>query len=129
LQEAHIAGKSQAILLLLLAQPGQVFRVPLLQGDQESIAQGLDLAADLHRLPQQHGSTDGRYGLVDVIDDAGDVKTRRGGPHQGAGVDGRIEQGQLTHHALDVHTVTELEQPVGDLVPVTEQLVVLGTQK
>ena len=43
---------------------------------------------------------------------------------QHAGIDRRIEQRELPHDALDVHAVADLEQPVGDGVPVAEQLVV-----
>ena len=44
---------------------------------------------------------------------------------QHAGIERRIEQRQLLHDALDVLAVADLEQPVGDRVPIGEQGLVL----
>ena len=41
----------------------------------------------------------------------------------------RVEQGELPDDALDVHAVADLEQPVGDGVPVAEQLVVAAGRR
>ena len=62
---------------------------------------------------------DRRDGLVDVVDDRADVDARGDGLHQRARVDRRIEQRELTHDALDVHAVADLEQAVADAGPST----------
>ena len=38
------------------------------------------------------------------------------------GIDRRLEQRQLPHDALDVHAVADLEEPIGDRVPVLVEL-------
>ena len=43
---------------------------------------------------------------------------------QHARVNGRVEQSERANDALDIHAVANLEQPVGDGVPIAQHLVV-----
>src|SRR5215208_7171762 len=98
--------------------------VLLFQGREQRTAQAPHLAAELQRLLNQQQGAHRAYRLVHSADDAPDIDPGRRRLDQHTGVDRRVEEGELAHHALDVHAMPNLVEPVGDRVPVREQLVV-----
>ena len=106
------------------AQDGERLGVLLLDRREQLPAQRLDLLADLRRPARQEPEPDQRQRLVEPADDRADVEPGGGRAGQHRRVDRRVEQRQLPEDALDVEAVADLEEPVGDGVPVAEQLVV-----
>ena len=125
LQVAHVLGHLLQRDLVSLPQQRQLLGVALLQGAQQLAAERAHLAGDLQRLLDQQQRADRAERLVQAADDAADVDAGRGRRREHAGVERRVEQRELLHHALDVLAVADLEQPVGDGVPVAEQVLVL----
>lgn len=96
----------------------------LLDGREQLAAERAYLLAELAGLGHQRPEADQRQRLVKPADHRGDVDTGRGGPGQHGRVDRRLEQRELAEYPLDGQAVADLEQPVGDGVPVGQQGVV-----
>ena len=110
---------------MALAQQRQTSRRRLFSiADSKRVAQAAHFAAELERLLDQEQAAHGADRLVQPADDRADVDPGRRRLDQHAGIDRRVEQGKLAHHAFDVHAVADLEEPVGHRIPVAEQLFV-----
>ena len=79
-------------------------------------------SASRTRAIEQEAEAVVRRRRVEAGDHAAQVDAGGGRAHEQPGIDRRIEQRQLPHDALDVHAVADLEQPVGDRVPVLVEL-------
>jgi hypothetical protein len=123
---AHLPDGGEQSDLVIGAEQGQGLGVALLQSGEELVPQPAHVAAELHGLAEQDLEAVVGAGRGDVVEGAAEIDPRRCRPHQQGGIDGRLEQGQLPLHPFDVLAVSDLEQPIGDPVPVGEQLVVLG---
>src|SRR5262249_25898717 len=67
-------------------------------------------------------TANGADGLVEAVDDAPDVDPRRRRLDQQAGIYRRIEEREWAGYARNAHAMTNLEEPVGDRVPVFQHL-------
>ena len=56
-------------------------------------------------------------GRIHVADRRADIQSGGDGFDQQGRIDGRLKQRQLTHNALNVHAVADLEQPISHRVP------------
>ncbi len=90
---------------LALAQQPHCLAVFLFQRGEQCTAERLHVVAYLVGLLQQDVEAIERERSVQVGESATDIHASSDGFHQSGGVDGRLEQRQLTHHALDVHAV------------------------
>ncbi len=68
-------------------------------------------------------------GRREVGENGADIESGGGRPHQQGRIDGRLVDGQQPKHAIDIHTVSDLEQPVGNGIPVIQHMVVVGQAK
>ncbi len=66
-----------------------------------------------------------RQRRVEIGEPAADIDATGDGFDERGRIDRRFEQRQLPHDALDVHAVSNLEQPIGDRVPICQHVVVL----
>ncbi len=107
------------------AQDGQRLAVFLLHGRQQAVAQGFHLLDDLSGFLHEHLEAHQRQRLVEAVDDGAHIQPGRGRAGKQRWVDGRLKQGQLAEHALDVEAVADLEQAVRHRIPVAEQLVIV----
>ena len=104
------------------AATASAFGVLALEHLQRHRAEAADLLREPHRATEQEAEAVVRRRRVEAGDHAAEVDAGRGRAHEQPGIDRRIEQRQLPHDALDVHAVADLEQPVGDRVPVLVEL-------
>ena len=115
--------------LVFGAEHREALAVLFFEGGLELTAERLQIVTDRSRLFGQHAIAGFRHGLVGGADGRGDVDPGGLGLGDGAGIDRGLVQGQLSEHALDVEAVVDFEQPVGNHIPVPEELLVAGETK
>ena len=125
LQEACVLHQGLQRDLVGLAQQGELLALALFDRREQRRAERADFAGEFQRLLHQIGRAHRPERLVEAGDHAGDVDPRRRRLDQHARIERRVEQRQLLEDALDVLAVADLEQPVGDGVPIGEQRLVL----
>ena len=114
------------LVLVPLAYEGQVLGVALFQRRQQGCPEVAYLAGEFERLLDQHHATHRADRLVQAAENAPDVNPRGCCLDQHAGVDRGIEQRERPHDAGDVLAVADFEEPIGDGIPIPQQLVVFG---
>src|SRR5580704_17365831 len=102
----------------------QGFVVLLFDSGKKAGTERLHFLADFGCLLHQKLETNQRQRLIQSANDGPNVQTCRSSFRQQAGVYGRLEQWQLSEDALDIEAVANLEQAIGNSIPVTQQLVV-----
>ncbi len=99
--------------------------VALLDSSQQASAQRLDFLADLTRLADEELEPHERQRLIEPAHDRAHVESGGGCAHQKSWVDGRVIERWALKDALKVQAVMNLEEPIGDCIPVTQQLRIL----
>jgi hypothetical protein len=124
LGDPHLFDQLQQTDLLLGAKPGERLGILLLPRGEHGAAQRLHLPAQFGGLLRQDGEPVLRDRTVTGRQYLADVDTGRDGAHQNVRIDRRVVERQLPLDALDVLAVPDLEQSVGDAIPVLDQLLV-----
>src|SRR5713101_5647840 len=101
-----------------------MFGVALFQRGEQRIAKAAYLATEFQRLLNQEQTADGADGLVHAADNGSDIDPRCCRLDQHARINRWVVQSERTNNALDIHAVANFEEPVGDSVPIAQQLVV-----
>src|SRR5450755_2793698 len=108
------------------AEKSQLFRVLLFEGGEEGCAQRLEVVAQLGRFLQHNVKPVGREGSIDIVEHTRDIDAGSDCSDKQPRIDFWFEYGQRALYSFDVHAMANLEQPIGDRVPITEQIVVGG---
>src|SRR2546428_11084795 len=124
LQEAHLLRHLLDLNLVALADQRKVFAVTLFQCREQRAAETTHYTAQFQRLLNQQHAAHRANRLIQPADDAADINPCCRCLDQHAGVNRWIEQSERANHACYIHTMANLEEPVGAGVPVAQQLVV-----
>ena len=123
-QLLHLPYRFKQRDLLIGPEQGQFLGILLLEGAQQRAAEAAHGLVQRISFLKHHREAVVRQWSTQICQRARQVDARRASAHQHAGIDRRLEQRQLPHHALDVHAVAYLEEAVGDGVPILQQLIV-----
>src|SRR6476646_12040591 len=97
---------------MTLPDQREMLGIPPLNSRKQGVPEAAHLGTEFQRLLNQDLTADGADGLVQSAHDIAEVESRSGSLHQHAGVKRRIEQRKRPHHALNIHTMTDLEKAI-----------------
>lgn len=101
-----------------------MIRVALLQRGQQERTVGRNRIDEVERLRVKRRESVVRQRRRNIAEHAANIHAGRPRLDEQAGIDGRVEQGELPRDALDVLAMAQLDKTVGHSLPVTQQLVV-----
>jgi hypothetical protein len=93
-------------------EQGDGLVVLLLDGGEQIVAKGFYFLADFSRLLNEQLKTHERQRLVQTADDCSHIQSCRRGFRQQSRINRRLKQRQLPEDALDIKTISNLEQSV-----------------
>ena len=114
---------------MALANQSEVFGVAFFHRREQRVAKAADLAAEFQGLLNQDETADGTDRLVQAVDDARNIDSRCCRLDQHTGIYRWVEQSERSNDTRDIHAMANLEQAVGDSVPIAKQLFVGRNRK